>query len=88
VQTLFRCYFADFKLDRIADIRGSVEKIIIAERGNKSKNDIYKLSLNIKDFLERNKFGHSEDYEFIIDKKGIDLKNAGSLSNYEKINPN
>lgn len=77
-----------FKFDRIANIRGSIEKVIIAEKANKSKNDIYLLSLKIEDFLEKNKFGHSADYIFIIDKKGIDLKNAGSLNNYEKVNSN
>jgi hypothetical protein len=73
-----------FKFDRIADIRGSVEKVIVAENVNKSQKDIYLLSLKIQGFLEKNKFGHSVDYVFIIDKKGIDLKDAGSLSNYEK----
>ncbi|MDB4901609.1 MAG: hypothetical protein JWQ63_890 [Mucilaginibacter sp.] len=74
-----------FIYDRINDIRGSVEQVSIVKKANKSKDDIYLLSLEIKDFLEKNKFGHSVDYVFIIDKKGIDLKNAGSLSNYEKV---
>lgn len=77
-----------FKYDRIADIRGSIEKVVCAEKGDKSKNEIYKLNLEIQRFLEINGFGHSVDYVFIIDKKGIDLKDAGSLNNYEKINSN
>lgn len=77
-----------FKYDRIADIRGSIEKVVIAEKGDKSQNEIYKLTLEIQRFLEINGFGHSADYVFIIDKKGIDLKDAGSLSNYEKLNSN
>jgi hypothetical protein len=38
--------------------------------------------------LKKNGFGHLVDHVFIIDKKGIDLKNAGSLAAYEKITSN
>jgi len=77
-----------FLYDRLADIHGSIEKVVIAEKTSKSKSDIYQLKLEIQRFLEINGFGHSVDYVFIIDKKGIDLKNAGSLAAYEKINSN
>ena len=46
------------------------------------------LRLQIETFLTKYGFGHAVDYVFIIDKKGIDLQNAGSLDNYEKINSN
>jgi hypothetical protein len=77
-----------FYFDRIADIRGAIEKVVQSEKGNKSKNDIFILKLEIERFLENNDFGHSMDHVFIIDKKGIDLKNAGSLAAFEKINSN
>lgn len=73
-----------FNYDRIADIRGAIEKTIITEKGDASKDKVYDLYLSIKDFLERYQFGHSVDYVFIIDKKGDDLKNSGSLRIYEE----
>jgi hypothetical protein len=77
-----------FLYDRIVDIRGSVEKIAISEKDNKSFSETLKIRSEIERFLEKNGFGHLQDYVFIIDKKGIDLKNAGSLAAYEKINSN
>lgn len=77
-----------FIYDRISDIRGAIEKIVISEKSEKSKRDIFMLKLEVERFLESNAFGHSADYVFIIDKKGIDLKDAGSLAAYEKISSN
>jgi hypothetical protein len=75
-----------FIYDKINHIQGAIEKIVSAENSNMSKKEIYLLTLHIQDFLEKNKFGHYSDYVFIIDQKGIDLKNAGSLSAYEDLN--
>ncbi|HEY2580582.1 MAG TPA: hypothetical protein VGI43_02170 [Mucilaginibacter sp.] len=73
-----------FKYDRLAAIRASVEKVIVAEEGNDSKDNVWRIGSAIQSFLEHNNFGHSVDYVFIIDKKGEDLKNSGSLKAYEE----
>ena len=73
-----------FNCDRLADIRGAIEKTIITEKGDASTGRVYGLYLSITGFLERYQFGHSVDYVFMIDKKGEDLKNSGSLKAYEE----
>ena len=73
-----------FNYDRLADIRGAIEKTIITEKGDASAGRVYSLYLSIIAFLERYQFGHSVDYVFMIDKKGEDLKNSGSLRAYEE----
>ena len=75
-----------FLCDRIVDIRGSVEKIAISEKDNKSFSETLKIRTEIERFLEKNGFGHLQDHVFIIDKRGIDLK--GSLAAYEKLTSN
>jgi hypothetical protein len=72
-----------FLYDRIVDIRGSVEKIASSENDSKSFSETLKIRSEIENFLAKNGFGHLQDHVFIIDKKGIDLKNTGSLAAYE-----
>jgi hypothetical protein len=75
-----------FRLDRIAAIRHSMGNIYLRRIGS-PKVDVEELSMSIKIFLEQHGFGHSADYVFIIDKKGMDLKNCGSLAAYEEKYP-
>jgi hypothetical protein len=73
-----------FIYDRIADIRGSIKDVVLSENGDTSLDNTERLYFMIKSFLEKNKFGYSVDYVFIIDQKGIDLKNSGSLKAFEE----
>ena len=74
-----------FYSDRLADIRGSIKKVIMAEKGDYSESNVSRLHSLLMSFLETNGFGHSVDYVFLIDKKGEDLKITGSLKAYEEV---
>jgi len=78
-----------FYYNKIIDIRGAIKEILISEGGDASDSNLNRLWIEIKRFLRTNEFGHEVDYVFIIDTKGEDLKNNGSLKIYEeKINSN
>jgi len=78
-----------FHYNKITDIRGALENVLISENGDFSKDNMLRLYFDIIRFLSFNEFGHEIDYVFIIDAKGNDLKDSGSLKNYEeKINSN
>jgi hypothetical protein len=38
----------------------------------------------VVDFLSKYEFVHEEDYVYIINKKGMDLKECGSFSAFER----
>jgi hypothetical protein len=69
---------------KVNNIRGAIAEIVRYENGDISDENITRLYLLVKNFLWKYEFGHGEDYVFIIDKKGMDLKDSGSLSNFEK----
>jgi hypothetical protein len=70
--------------NKINDIRGEIEAVVREEKGDASKENIYRLYFLVKNFLSKNGFGHEEDYVYIIDKKGNDLKECGSLLAFEE----
>jgi len=69
---------------RVNDIRGEIKNVVKNENRDISDENLTRLYLLVKNFLWKYEFGHGEDYVFIIDKKGMDLKDSGSLSNFEK----
>ncbi|RFZ82099.1 hypothetical protein DYU05_15860 [Mucilaginibacter terrenus] len=70
--------------NRVNDIWGQIEKVVRSEGGDTSKENLQRLTSSVKKFLSENEFGHDEDYIYIIDKKGKNLKECGSLSAFEK----
>ena len=66
------------------DIQGAIAKVVESENGDISAKNIIRLQLLVKGFLSKYEFGHDEDYVYIIDKNGNDLKESGSLSAFEE----
>jgi hypothetical protein len=69
---------------KVNNIRDAITEVVRYENGDVSDKNITRLYLLVETFLWKYGFGHGEDYVFIIDKKGMDLKDNGSLSNFEK----
>ena len=69
--------------NRINNIRGEIESVVKSEHGDCSEKNILRLYFAVTSFLSMHGFGHDEDYVYIIDKKGMDLKACGSLAVFE-----
>jgi len=74
---------------RINDIRGEIKRVLKKEKGDASETNLMRIYFLVIHFLTEQKFGHGEDYVYLIDKKGMDLKEAGSLKAFEEryLNP-
>ncbi len=70
--------------NKINDIRGQIESVVRLQKYDLSDDDIYRVSVSIKSFLSKYGFGHPEDHVFIIDYKGLMLKDSGSLAVFEE----
>jgi len=68
---------------KINYIRGAILNVVKYENGDASDVNINRLERLVRQFLSKYGFGHEEDYVYIIDKKGMDLKDCGSLSDFE-----
>jgi len=70
--------------NRINSIRGAIKTVVVAENGDSSFANLKRLENIVREFLCRNGFGHDADYVFIIDEKGMELKECGSLAAFEE----
>jgi len=70
---------------RVNNIKSAINEVVKYENGDTSDKNINRLYFLVINFLSKYDFGHEEDYVYIIDKKGMDLKDSSSLANFEKI---
>ena len=70
--------------NKVNNISGQIETVVKSENGDTSRENISRLYFAVIKFLSKNGFGHEEDYVYIIDKKGNDLKECGSLAAFEE----
>jgi len=70
--------------NRVNNIRGQIERVVESENGDASDANIIRIYFLVQGFLSKYGFGHAEDYIYVIDKKGMDLKECGSLSAFEE----
>jgi hypothetical protein len=70
--------------NRVNDIQGAIKDVLKSEGGDTSMKNTGRLYFVVIDFLSKHGFGHEVDYVYIIDEKGMALKECGSLEAFER----